>query len=149
MKIHDFIKREWGKEKKEKKRMFPLAKSTEVRQVPKGKAEEKRKSSNSHLMPKMEQGWEWCWWQHVITQGKYSARRTALFLPDRPQQLHFQVSKTTCFNTDLKTSTAAQALKKTTHKLFLLSSSYKQSCVMQQDTLRHQCLFPDLPEQNF
>lgn len=39
--------------------MFPLQKRTEVRQVPEGKAGEKRRSSNSHPMPKMEPGWEW------------------------------------------------------------------------------------------
>lgn len=38
--------------------MFPLVKSTEVRSLSKGKARQKRRSSNSHLIPKMKQGWE-------------------------------------------------------------------------------------------
>lgn len=44
------------KKKEETKRMFPLVKSAEMRSLPKGKAGEKRRSSNSHLIPKMEQG---------------------------------------------------------------------------------------------
>lgn len=39
------------------RKMFPLEKSAEARQMPEGKAGEKRRSSNSHLTTKMEPGW--------------------------------------------------------------------------------------------
>lgn len=56
MKIYDFI--EAGRKKEKEKKVFPSQKSTEVRQVPEGKAGQKRRSANSQLMPKMEPGRE-------------------------------------------------------------------------------------------
>lgn len=45
-----------NKNNNKKRRMFPLEKSTELRQMPEEKAGEKRRSSNSHLTLKTEPG---------------------------------------------------------------------------------------------
>lgn len=102
--------------------MFPLVKSAEMRSLPKGKAGEKRRSSNSHLIPKMEQGWErWELMTACNNPGKiFCQKNSPLSVCQTDHNSCTSKSvKLPCFNTDLKTPTAAQALKKTTHKLFL------------------------------